>query len=121
MKKIWTPLHEAAKHSQTTTVRRLLAEGAHPNVREPGDNTYPLHWAAASGSIQITEALLDAGGDVHGRGDVHKLDVIGWATVFNKRPNKRLIRLLLDRGAHHHIFSAMALGDVHAIRELARR
>ena len=30
--------------------RLLLEHGADPNAREAGDNTYPLHWAAAHGA-----------------------------------------------------------------------
>ena len=63
-------------------VRLLLEHGADPNAREAGDNTYPLHWAAALGHLDVVRLLLDSGGDVHGVGDVHELDVIGWATVY---------------------------------------
>jgi ankyrin repeat protein/uncharacterized glyoxalase superfamily protein PhnB len=65
-------------------VRLLLQHGANPNAREAGDNTYPLHWAAAHGHIETVRALLDAGGDVHGFGDMHMLDVIGWATLYRE-------------------------------------
>jgi ankyrin repeat protein/uncharacterized glyoxalase superfamily protein PhnB len=126
----WTALHEAAKRGQVEVVRLLLQHGANPNTREAGDNTYPLHWAAAHGHIEIVRALLDAGGDVHGFGDVHMLDVIGWATLFHapgdaamQMPASRrdLVRLLLERGAHHHIFSAMCIGDLDLIRALVEQ
>ena len=78
----WTGLHAAAKGGHLEAVRLLLEHGADPNAREAGDNTYPLHWAAAHGHLEIVRALLDAGGDVHGVGDVHELDVIGWATFY---------------------------------------
>ena len=42
-------------------VRLLLEHGADPNAREAGDNTYPLHWAAARGHLDVVRALLDAG------------------------------------------------------------
>jgi hypothetical protein len=45
----WTGLHSAAQGGHTDTVRLLLEHGADPNAREAGDNTYPLHWAAAGG------------------------------------------------------------------------
>jgi len=119
----WTPLHGAAQHRQIDAVKRLLAEGADPNARESGDNTTPLHWAAAAADVETVRALLDAGADVNGFGDVHELDVIGWATVFDhehtsgrERDRQTVARLLLDRGARHHIFSAIALGDLDAIR-----
>jgi ankyrin repeat protein len=39
----------------------------------------PLHFAAGAGHLEIVRALLDAGSDVHGAGDVHEGGVIGWA------------------------------------------
>jgi ankyrin repeat protein len=123
----WTGLHEAAKGGQTTAVRVLLEYGADPNAREAGDNTYPLHWAAAHAHVDVVRALLDAGGDVHGTGDVHELDAIGWASFFRDPhadphaiddARRAVVSLLLERGARHHIFSAMSIGDMNAIRSL---
>jgi ankyrin repeat protein len=117
----WTGLHEAAKRGRVEAVRLLLDSGADPNAREIGDNTYPLHWAAAHGHLEVVRALLDAGGDVHGFGDLHEGDVIGWATL--DRPDaipQDVVRLLLERGARHHIFSAIAVGDLALIRGLAK-
>lgn len=117
----WTALHAAARAGQLEAVRLLLAHGADPNAREEGDNTYPLHWAAARSDLEIVRALLDAGGDVQGLGDVHEQDVIGWATYFasdNGEAAPSVVALLLERGAHHHIFSVISLGDLDAIRQL---
>ena len=116
----WTDLHTAAQQRDVAAVRALLAGGADPNAREAGDNTTPLHWAASAQCIDGVRALLDAGADVHGVGDVHALDVIGWATVFglsgdDPRPT---VALLVERGARHHIFSAMALDDPGLIRRV---
>src|SRR4051794_6818440 len=113
----WTALHTAARDGNLEAVRQLLAAGADPNAREAGDNTTPLHWAAAASHLDIVRALVDAGADVNGFGDVHELDVIGWATVFHRhagateqsrRSLRPIVALLLERGARHHIFSAMA-------------
>lgn len=119
----WTGLHEAARQGHLEAVRLLLQHGASPNVRESGDNTYPLHWAAAHRHLEIVRALLDAGGDVHGFGDLHEFDVIGWATYFHAtgadadgKPD--VIPLLLERGAHHHIFSAIIVGDLDLVRKV---
>ena len=126
----WTALHEAARQGHANVVRALLARGADPNAREGGDNTTPLHWAAARGDLETVRALLDAGADVQGTGDVHALDVIGWATFYRPsdgesiliEPSRRsVVSLLLDRGAVHHIFSAIALGDLDAIRSVVAR
>jgi uncharacterized glyoxalase superfamily protein PhnB len=68
-------------------------------------------------------ALLDAGGDVHGIGDVHDADVIGWATALGSRSGIRweMLALLLERGARHHIFSAIAVGDLDLIQKLVEQ
>src|SRR4030095_1469951 len=117
----WTELHSAARDGRLDDVRRLLEQGADPNAREEGDNTYPLHWAAAARHVEVARALLDAGGDVHGVGDVHEMEVIGWATVFHEHDEpphetsaraRELVALLVERGALHHIFSAMCVGDL---------
>jgi ankyrin repeat protein len=115
----WTGLHEAAACGHLATVRLLIDRGADANAREAGDNTTPLHWAAAHGHIDVVRALLDAGSDVHGTGDVHEMDVIGWATGGDRPPDvprRDLVALLVARGAQHHIFSAMAMGDLDLIR-----
>src|SRR5262245_38513952 len=119
----WTGLHGAAQRGHREVVRLLLEHGADPNAREPGDHTYPLHWAAAQGQVEIVRALLDAGADVHGVGDDHALDVIGWATAF-RSPGENwrdIVSLLVAHGARHHIFSAIAIGDPVAIRDVVYR
>ena len=105
-------LHLAFRHPDA--LRLLIAHGADPNVRDLGDNASPLHLAAANAELESVRVLLDAGADAQGTGDLHNGDVIGWAM---REGNEAVIQLLLERGARHHIFSAMALGD----RDLVRR
>lgn len=111
-----TGLHLAVAHPEC--VRALLEHGADPNARDAGDNAYPLHFAAANGYLESVRALLDAGGDVHGFGDVHLGDVIGWAVGNGRSANQDVVSLLLERGARHHIFSAIALGDLDLVQAL---
>lgn len=108
-----TALHLAVRHPEALTL--LIGSGADPNVRDAGDNASPLHFAAAAGLIESVRILLDAGADVHGAGDLHKGDVIGWAA---RQGNDAVLDLLLARGARHHIFSAMATGDLALVRRV---
>jgi ankyrin repeat protein/catechol 2,3-dioxygenase-like lactoylglutathione lyase family enzyme len=111
-----TGLHLAVEHIDA--VRLLLAHGADPNARDAGDNASPLHFAGGAGGVDVVRALLDAGGDVHGEGDAHQLGVIGWATCFGPTVPNDVLALLLERGARHHIFSAIACNDLEAIRQV---
>jgi catechol 2,3-dioxygenase-like lactoylglutathione lyase family enzyme len=127
----WTGLHAAAQAGQRPVVDLLIARGADVLAREEGDNTTALHWAAARGDAAIVRALVDAGGDVHGLGDVHALDVIGWAAFFREpgTPDitvmedgrRACIDVLVERGARHHIFSAICVGDLALITEIVEQ
>lgn len=116
-----TALHFAMNSASEAVTEVLLGHGADPNVRDEGDNAYPLHFAAEGGHMGIVRRLLDAGADPIGTGDMHDLDVIGWATVFARRPQPELVALLLERGARHNVLSATATGAVDALREVVRQ
>ena len=111
-----TGLHAALRHPDA--VRFLLAQGADPNIRETGDNALPLHFAAGGAPLETVRALIEGGSDVHGFGDVHQLEVIGWATIW-REPRRDVVALLVAHGARHHIFSAIALGDTNLIQQVA--
>ena len=110
-----TGLHAAVNHPEA--VRLLLQHGANPNARDEGDNALPLHFAAGGGPLESVRLLLDAGSDVHGVGDLHQMDVIGWATIFAEA-RRDVVDLLVARGACHHVFTAIALGDVDLLRRV---
>ncbi len=118
----WTLLHAAAHGGHLGAVDLLLARGCDPNVREDGDRTYAMHWAAAAGHLPVVQRLADAGGDVVGSGDDHELEVIGWATCWDggdDTAHRAIADVLIDRGARHHVFSAVALGLEEELRRLA--
>jgi ankyrin repeat protein len=116
----WTLLHAAAQKGRLGVVELLLARGIDANVREQGDDSYPMHWAAASGHLDVVRRLADAGGDVVGAGDDHELEVIGWASVWDgcdDAAHREVAAFLVSRGARHHIFSAVA----HELADEVRR
>jgi len=117
----WSLLHIAAHNGHLDAVDLLLRRGLDVNVREKGDNTYAMHWAAAAGHLDIVRRLADAGGDVVGHGDDHELGVIGWATCWDgcdDDAHHAIVDLLLERGARHHIFSAIATNDAQQVRRI---
>jgi len=118
-----TGLHAAARHGHTSAVRLLLEYGADPNARDTGDNASALHFAAGYGHAETARTLLDAGADVHRAGDLHQAEVIGWAAGWGSPADTRreVLPLLLERGARHHIFSAIAVGDLALIQGLVEQ
>jgi ankyrin repeat protein len=117
----WSLLHVAAHKGHLPMVDLLLRRGLDPNTREGGDNTYPMHWAAAAGHVDVVRRLADAGGDIIGAGDDHELEIIGWATCWDGAQDvahRAVAELLVGRGARHHIFSAVALGLSDEVRRL---
>ena len=116
-----TLLHVAAHNGRLDIVELLLTRGIDPNTREKGDNTYPMHWAAAAGHLEVVRRLADAGGDVVGEGDDHALQVIGWATGWegcDDATHRAVADFLLSRGARHHIYSAMSIDDADEVRRI---
>lgn len=116
-----TALHVGVRHE--AVVRTLLERGADPNIRDEGDNAFPLHFAAEGHDLPVIKLLVEHGAQtVAGEVDDHELDIIGWATAFDyTEPNAVVLEYLLAHGARHTMFSAVATGTVDAIRGLASR
>ena len=113
-----TALHFGVQHERI--VAALLERGADPNIRDEGDNAFPLHFVAETNTLSIIRLLVEHGADPIGTGDHHELEVIGWATVFGKA-NKEVVDYLLAHGAVHNIFSAIATGAIADLRRLAEQ
>jgi ankyrin repeat protein len=115
-----TALHYGVGHEPVARV--LLARGADPNIRDDGDNAMPLHFAAERHDLNVIRLLIEHGADPVGSGDLHDLDVIGWATAFDYLDaDSAVVEYLLAHGARHNILSAVAAGDVQSIRAIAER
>ena len=102
-------------------VDMVLKRGLDVNVREKGDNTSAMHWAAAAGDLAMVRRLADAGGDVVGHGDDHELEVIGWATCWDSTDDdshRAVVDFLVSRGARHHMFSAIAMNLPDEVRRI---
>lgn len=117
----FTLLHAGAAHDGVVAL--LLNRGIDPDVREEGDNTTPMHWAAAAGALDAVRRLADAGGEVVGAGDDHELAIIGWATCWegcDDDAHRAVADFLVARGARHHIFSAIAMRLDDEVRRIVR-
>jgi ankyrin repeat protein len=116
-----TALHFGVGHQPV--VRALLERGADPNIRDDGDNAMPLHFAAERQDFPVIRLLVEHGADPIGAGDDHGgLEVIGWSCCWDYvTANKEIVEYLLSHGARHHIFSAVAMGEIDVIRELVAR
>jgi ankyrin repeat protein len=117
----WTLLNAAAHNGHLAIVDELLTRGIDVNVREKGDNTYAMHWAAAAAHLDVVRRLADAGGDVVGEGDDHQGGVIGWATCWpgcDDDKHRAVAEFLVARGASHHIFSAIAMNLASEVRRI---
>ena len=115
---------EAVRRCDVDAIRALLHED--PSLlqaRESRHDATALHVAAAANNMEMARVLLDAGADPNDAGDDDHIGVIGWATFYAQTGDnvRDVVSLLVERGARHHIFSAIALGDLDVIRALVEQ
>jgi ankyrin repeat protein len=118
-----TGLHACAVRGHTDAVRLLLERGADIHARDAGDNATALYWAVGQNKLDTARFLIDAGADVNDRRDLHETGVIGFTTALRPETEDRteMVRLLVDRGAQHHIFSAIGIGDLDLIQKIVEQ
>ncbi len=104
-----TALLGAAYNGNVELTRVLLAHGADVNAVSADRNgtakngpiqfgyVTPLHMATSSGSIDVVKLLLD-GGAKFDLADVRGMTPLMWS-VSTDRPQPRVVRMLLDKGA----------------------
>lgn len=91
----YSGLHAAALNGDVEQVRRLVAQGANVEARDPAGRT-PLHVAAFKSHMEAVKALALAGADMNAfEGDAY--DVITIAAVAN---DVEMVRLALSLGGN---------------------
>jgi ankyrin repeat protein len=122
------PIHAAITREDTREVRRLL--DANPDLVDVGNEigASPLHRAVGRRVHELAALLLDRGANVHaflgsGRGlsggfwtDLQAIDLAIWD---GRRPgDRRIIGLLIERGATRDLTVAAALGEIEQVRRI---
>jgi len=94
-----TPLIDAARDGDTTTIRALVAHGASPNETGGVNGWTPLEHAVHKNQLQSIETLLDAGADPN-IADRNGTTPLIMAAGYGNTP---LVEVLLRRGANPHL------------------
>src|SRR5689334_9855951 len=82
-----------------------------------------LHWAAEAGDVETVRRLINDGADLEALDRWFGLGPLGWSTLVRRTaadPDARrcVADLLLEAGAQLDPFSAVARGDIAALRTM---
>ena len=94
-----SPVADAAMHSDYTTVRSLLREGADVNTAQ-GDGMTALHWAAVTGQHDTAKMLLYAGANLRATTRLHAYTPLHLAS---RSGHPSTVKLFLDSGADYTV------------------
>ena len=83
----------AARKSDATAIKALLAKGADVNTKSPYGAT-PLFFACDRGSVEVVKILLDAGADVNVQDTFYKTTAISWAI---QHDHAEVVKLLIAK------------------------
>lgn len=107
-----TPLVDAVRQGDVSSVRALLKTGADVNQPE-GDGTTPLHWAVHGDSVDLVRVLLSAGASAQAANDLG----ITPLHLAAANGNVETLRLLLEKRANAN---AAAASGVTPLMEASR-
>ena len=88
-------VHSAAQKDQLSLIRSLVNEDPKLVNAVDVDERTPLHWAASSGSLDITRYLIDQ------KADIDKPDGSGWTAlhIASSAGHEEIVRELVGAGA----------------------
>lgn len=88
-------VHSAAQKDQLSLIRSLINEDPKLVNAVDVDERTPLHWAASSGSLDITRYLIDQ------KADIDKPDGSGWTAlhIASSAGHEEIVRELVGAGA----------------------
>lgn len=108
-----TPLMYAALYGDADCVRRLLADGADPNIKNESGAT-ALMWA--TDSLEKTQMLVEHGADVNAVSEFGRTPLL---IAAGRSGSSAVLKVLLDHGANPNAHSVSLLGAMTPLAEAA--
>jgi ankyrin repeat protein len=105
------PLHLAVARRAKGVIRALLDHGADPDERSLSTNSTALHYATATGDIELVEQLLDVKADVGAR-TFEGVTALHLAVLMGYR---KIVKTLLSHGANVNAQTQLGAGPIHIV------